>query len=63
MGNFFHLHCKSVGFIAILHDKLLNKETKMSGTVRAKTLEVLTGDSLTYPNVLHMHISTRLNFG
>ena len=24
---------------------------------------ILTGDSLTYRNALHMHISTRLNFG
>ena len=30
---------KGVRFFAILHDKLLNRESKMSGTVRVKTLE------------------------
>ena len=54
--------CKSVGFIAILHDKLLNKESKMSGK-HSQGKKHLPADSKTYRNALHMHISTQLNFG
>ena len=49
---------KSVGSFVILVVKLLHRVKYVAQSGRKH----LTGDSLTYQNVLHMHISTWLNF-